>query len=76
MKVEIIKDGVLQPMELFIALFYMSIIVFFAVLIYTVGDYWLIQFPEVEAKLRAPAPTWLLIAVWVVILVRTNKGNN
>ena len=76
MKIEIIKDGVLQPMELFIALFYIGFLVFCVVLTYTVGDYLLTQFPEVEAKLRAPAPTWLLIAVWVVILVRTNKGNN
>ena len=73
MKIEIIKDGVLQPMELFIGIFWLA---FIAVII-TIGcvlvDLLLTAYPEVEARLRAPAPTWLLIAVWVVILLRTNK---
>ena len=73
MKIEIFKDGVLQPMELFIAIFWLA---FMAVIVTTVcvlGDLLLTAYPEVEAKLRAPAPTWLLITVWVVILIRTNK---
>ena len=76
MKVEIIKDGVLQPMELFIALFYIGFLVFCVVLTYTVGDYLLTQFPDVKDGLSKPASIGVVLLLWVMIVLKPNKGNN
>ena len=76
MKIEIIKDGVLQPMELFIALFYISFLIFCVVLTYTAGDYLLTQFPDVKDGLSKPAPIGVVLLLWVMIVLKPNKGNN
>jgi hypothetical protein len=73
MKIEIIKDGVLQPMELFIAIFYLVLIVVFVLLVYVSIDLALDNFPEARTELEKPAPMWSIFLLWLVILCRTNR---
>ena len=73
MKIEIIKDGVLQPMELFIAIFYLVLIVVFVLLVYVSIDLALDNFPEARTELEKPAPMWSIFLLWLVIFCRTNR---
>ena len=73
MKIEIIKDGVLQPMELFIAIFYLVLIVVFVPLVYVSIDLALDNFPEARTELEKPAPMWSIFLLWLVIFCRTNR---
>jgi len=70
MKIEIIKDGVLQPFELFIFIALLAFIIFISVLFYVGFDLLLSEFPEVKMVLEKPAPFWSVMLVWLTVSAR------
>ena len=73
MEIEIIKDGVLQPMELFIGIFWLAFIAVIVTTAYVLGDLLLTAYPEVKRDFNKPAPLWSVFVLWALMHARRGK---